>query len=79
MNCEYCDTPGVARAGKKDGLDREVYVCDGCWKLLKDPKTALPLLRGHLTMQLKGKMVPDRLDKILNSYMGMISDWKPRN
>lgn len=79
MNCEYCNGPGELRAGKSDGLDREVYVCDSCWDLLKDPKTALPLLRGHITMHLKGKMPSDLLAKRVNKYMEMISAWKIRN
>jgi len=79
MNCEYCNAPGELRAGKKEGLGEDVYVCDGCWKLLKNPTTALPLLRGHLTMKLKGKMIPATLDRMMNKYMEMIAGWKIRN
>ena len=79
MICEYCNTPGVLRIGKKDGAESDVYVCDSCWKLLKNPKTALPLIRGHLTMKLKGRISPEQLNRMLNHYMGMISAWKPRN
>lgn len=74
MTCEYCDQPGIPRTPESGTL-----VCDGCWKLLKDPKTALPFLRGHLSMKLKGTIPQKNLDDILNKYMGIISEWEPRN
>jgi hypothetical protein len=77
-SCEYCGVSGVRRAGKEDGLDKDVFVCDRCWKLLKDPKTALPLLRGHLAMQLKGSVSPAKLDWMMNKYMGIVADWKAK-
>lgn len=78
-SCEYCGAPGVLRVEKQEGLDEDVYVCDDCWRLLKDPKTALPLMRGHLTMKLKGKMPPSALSRTVNKYMDLISAWKLRN
>ena len=74
--CEYCDTDGVLRAGPADGLEKQVYVCESCWKLLKDPKTALPLLRGHITMQLRGTVSSPNLDQWINDYMAIIANWK---
>jgi len=79
MICEYCNAPGEMRAGIKDGLEKDVHVCDDCWRLLKNPVTALPLIRGHLTMKLKGQMVPANLNRMINQYMEKISGWKPRN
>ncbi len=79
MKCLYCGAPGTLRAGKQDGAQGDVHVCDGCWKLLKNPKTALPLIRGHLMLTLRGKVPPTQLEQDLNRYMEMISAWKPRN
>ncbi len=76
--CEFCMMEGIVRATAGDGLASDAHVCDKCWKLLQDPVTALPLLRGHLTLQLRGTMSPDKLEKALNAYMEMISKWKPR-
>jgi hypothetical protein len=79
MKCIYCDSDGVLRATKQDGVSEDTYVCKGCWKLLQDPKTALPLIRGHLTLALRGKTAPSVLQKRINEYMDLISKWKPRN
>jgi hypothetical protein len=77
--CMYCQTTGKIRVTKGNGVDHDIYVCDGCWLLLKDPKTALPLIRGHLTMSLRGSIPQTTLDRMLNAYMGMISSWKLRD
>jgi hypothetical protein len=79
MTCEYCNSVGKIRVGKQDGLEKDIYVCDNCWDLLKNPATALPLLRSHLSMNLKGKVQPMKLDRMINKYMEMISGWKARN
>jgi len=78
--CEYCNKPGELRVSKGEGgIDRDVYVCNSCWKLLKDPRTALPLLRGHLTLSQRGIANPEQNEKSLNKFMGIISTWKPQN
>jgi hypothetical protein len=79
MTCEYCNAAGKVRAGKQDGLEKDVYVCDSCWELLKNPTTALPLMRSHLSMNLKGKIQSGKLDRMINKYMSLISDWKASN
>lgn len=79
MMCEYCDMAGEFRAGEKDGLNKDVHVCKRCWELLKNPQTALPLIRSHLTMKLKGRMPPSELDRTMNVYMEKISKWTIRN
>jgi len=69
MNCNFCDQPGMDRGD-------EVCVCPACWALLQDPKTALPLIRGTVTMKMRGQMPKERLDKVVNEFMGMMASWK---
>ena len=77
INCEYCDRDGILRVEKNINVNRDVYVCDYCWELLRNPKTALPLIRGHLTLSLRRTIPKERLDRMLNQYMEMLSHWKP--
>lgn len=69
MNCDFCDNPGRDRG---DG----VCVCPSCWTLLRDPRTALPLIRGTVTMKLRGSVPKADLDRMVNEFMGRISGWK---
>lgn len=69
MKCNYCE-----RIGKERFPD--IYLCDGCLKILKDPKTALPFLRGHLTLELRGKIPEDTLQERINIFMGYASKLK---
>jgi hypothetical protein len=78
LNCEYCDNPGILRVEKTD-KQNEVHVCDSCWKLLKNPTTALPLIRGHLVLNLRGKIPENMLEEMINKFMGIISGWQIRN
>jgi hypothetical protein len=74
--CIFCHKDGKPRV-EEGGED--VAVCDFCWKLLKDPKTALPLIRGHLSLTQRGKSPAAQLEVRINQFMGKISNWKPRN
>lgn len=73
--CYFCSFPGILRLE-----DRGVrtFICNGCWALLKKKETALPLIRGNLTLRLRGKIPPNKLEEILNNYMGEISKWEIR-
>lgn len=78
--CEYCGRPGELKVAKGEGgIDKDVFVCNGCWRLLKDPRTALPLLRGHLTLNQRNAADPKQSAALLNKFMEVISTWKPRN
>lgn len=76
--CMYCMREGELRVSKSDGLDGDVYVCGSCWKLLKNPVTALPLLRGFLVTELRGQVPSDKLEDAVNKFMDIVSKWKPR-
>jgi len=62
VKCNYCKKPGRERIP-------DIYVCNGCWKILQDPKTALPFLRGHLTLELRGSIPEHTLKKQINIFM----------
>ena len=74
-SCEYCSRPGRKISNETDTED--VFVCNSCMKLLKSPETALPLIRGHLSIlgRDKGKDYKKQLEK----FMSMISEWHKRN
>jgi len=69
MNCSFCDHPGQDRGD-------DICVCLSCWNLLQDPKTALPLIRGTVTMKLRGQAPKATIDKMVNDFMGMVASWK---
>ena len=70
MNCQFC----TKSAEPREGL--EVGVCSACWQLLRNPTTALPLIRGHLTLTLRGKVSDAELKRQIDEFMGVISTWK---
>lgn len=78
--CEYCNKPGKLRVSAEEStINKEIHICDNCWRLLKDPRTALPLLRGHLTLSQRNISNPELTNKLLNKFMEMVSTWKPKN
>jgi len=76
--CWFCSRDGklVAKKGD-DGILEDVFVCGGCNKLLKRPETALPLIRGRLTLEHREGGAP--MKRRINRFMEGISGWKPRN
>lgn len=76
--CEYCMVKSPPFMGPPE-IEVQTYLCSSCLKLLRNPATALPLIRGNLTMKMNGKIPEDRLKRMLNSYMSKISEFKPRN
>ena len=78
--CYYCGTEGPIRVTpEEDGVSDNIYVCIKCWSLLKNPSTALPFLRGHVSLSCRNQMPKKELDERLNSFMELISKWEPRN
>lgn len=76
--CEYCSRPAPAIAEKGEpGVDIDVHVCEACMRLLKSPETALPLIRGHLSIE--GRDAGPGFKEQLEKYMSMISTWHRRN
>lgn len=77
--CEFCSKPGKLRTSDEEGPQVEAYTCNDCWELLKNPLTALPLIRGNLVASLRGQMPKAQLDETVNKFMEMVSKWEPRN
>lgn len=71
MSCMYCGKP-TSRV--IEGAD--CSVCEKCWKLLQNPVTALPLIRGHLTLTLRGTIPEDKLKLQIDKFMEQIATWK---
>jgi len=79
--CQYCTKMGTLRVSKNESpeLTEDIYVCNSCWILLKNPATALPLIRGHLSLT-HGREVPEKQFKeFMNKYMEFLSTFKPTN
>ena len=68
--CHFCVKPAKIIEGM------EVAVCSNCFELLKNKHTALPLIRGQLTLSLRGQMPEAELKKRVDTFMEMISNWK---
>lgn len=77
--CEYCSTKNASLYLGPPDVAQEVYVCSPCIRLLKNPVTALPLIRGNLTMKLRGTISEAKLDEMLQSFMETVSKFKPKN
>jgi hypothetical protein len=78
--CEFCTSQGPIRVKQGEGgVKQDVHICDRCWVLLQNPLTALPLIRGNLTLALRGKVSDKTLEKQLNQFMGIISKWNKKN
>lgn len=73
--CEYCHGKGPLFIGPPE-YEYEVYVCVQCMKLLKNPVTALPLIRGNITLKLRGEVNEAKFTEMLESYMGMLSKFR---
>ena len=76
--CEYCGRPGERRAGPEDGLPSDAYACSHCWKLLQNPVTAVALLRGHLSLEMRGIVEPKTADGMVSSFLRKVAGWRPR-
>lgn len=75
--CEYCERPApVISRAEENEIGEDVRVCGVCMNLLKDPATALPLIRGHLSIE--GRHQGPHFRNRLEDFMGVISKWKTR-
>lgn len=63
--CIYCGDAAEKRLEDED----DSAVCGGCWSLLQSPDTALPLMRGHLTAALRGRMPAERVRALVDGFV----------
>jgi hypothetical protein len=75
--CHYCSGEGPKRVGIEDGIEEDLYACEQCWELLKNPATALQLIRGDLSIELRGTMGESTAKNVIDRFMGTISEWGP--
>ena len=80
-SCATCHEPGgTLRVSEEESpATGDIYVCDGCWSLLRDPKTALPLIRGHLTLTGRQFYDRDELKRRVDGFMERVRKLGPRN
>lgn len=77
--CEYCRSPGARRVAKGEGgAAEDVFVCDPHWRVLQNPKTAIPFIRGVVTSRLRGKMLPTVLKRVVDSYIERLEKLRPK-
>lgn len=76
--CWFCDRPGplVAPAGE-DGVPQDVFLCAPCKKLLQKRETALPLLRGRLSLSSRGGGAAAQ--KRIDRFIELMSSWEAKN
>lgn len=77
--CLFCISLGIRISGPEDGLDSDIFLCEKCKKLLRNKSTALPLIRGNLTLSMRGKGDPKKNKKMIDEFIEKIAEWKPRN
>ena len=76
--CEYCMVKSPQFTGPPE-TEKPTFLCTQCLRLLRNKATALPLIRGNLSMKLRGKIPEDRLKEMLDAYMSKLSEFGPRN
>lgn len=70
--CEYCGRPGPMRLEEGKDSDRDAYVCEIHWTLLSNPVTALPLIRGTVTSNLRGLGPPSSVGRVVNGFISRL-------
>lgn len=72
-NCDYC-TEETERSVETDS--GPVPVCQKCAALLSSPRTGPRLIRGHLTIRLRGTVKPERLEEFLGKAMPVLESMR---
>lgn len=76
--CYYCKKPGEVRVKAEDNEGEELRVCSVHWKLLKNPKTAIPLIQGSLTAKLRGVMPEPFLNARMKIFLEILKKLRPK-
>ena len=77
--CTYCNRKGPVRIAAEENDGKALYVCDVHWKLLQNPKTAIPLIQGTLSAQLRGS-VPELILKVqMDRFLKVMKSMKSKN
>lgn len=76
--CNYCSGRGARRGGAEDGLAEPLYVCDRCFALLKNPATALALIRGDASLELRGVVPEPQAKRMVDLLIAGLQRLRPR-
>lgn len=76
QNCDYCGDPTERTV---EAMGERVPVCPRCGVLLASPMTGPRLIRGHVTMKLRGRVGNAQLKKLLDQAMPFFDAMKRKN
>lgn len=76
MNCNYCGDPTERQIEIEGG---SVPVCPKCNVLLSSPRTGPRLIRGHMSMRLRGHMNHFQLARLLDTAMPVLESMKKKD
>lgn len=76
--CHYCGEDGPRVGGPEDGLSGPLFVCARCTGLLRDPATAMPLIRGDASIGLRGVLPEAEARKVVDALVEGLMQLKPR-
>ncbi len=77
-DCEYC-TDKAPLFVQPPEAPTKVYLCARCLKLIRNPSTGLALIRGNLTMKLRGRVAPNKLKPLVDKYIEELTQLSAKN
>lgn len=76
MTCNFCQLPTQRQVGT---TEIPVYLCEKCESLLKNPESAMRLLRGHLSMKLRGTATEEQLEQLIEKGIEALQQFGIKN
>jgi len=78
--CLYCGKNAEARVeeGEYPGVDT-IYVCEVHWKILKNPKLAMNLMKANIAKSLRGKEAAKILELKFRQFERFANAIKTKN
>ena len=79
-NCTFCGKTGLVRVRKgENNCPEDMAVCEMHWKILKNPSTALPFLKGVTMAEIRFRSQDKENDlKTAEIMFESISKWRPK-
>lgn len=66
-------------SGPEDGLEEDMFLCGQCTKTLQHPVMGPQLVRGKLTVTLRGTGRDQDVKKNIDRFMGLLKGLRQRN